>query len=272
MRRKSKASSLVVELRKIIGKSQSQFAAMIGVSKHAIISVENARNDLSQNMAKHIEIATGAKLLGGKLESPFRADQYTRDDFDCWRGKYGQTNKTAALKQLEEMKTWLKIIFLAAAKSGRAGNRDRLPAVCLSLVEWLNETRVKFKLEDEVEDILDEETRASGVVAHTISSLLEEPDRSTKKLAEHDINFAQIKKELKAQAKDGFLFIQDEYRNVWLPGQTPFQVPARPRKLIPKAKFWIKKFQPTDLATFKETGNSHPELWEYLKKLENESP
>jgi DNA-binding XRE family transcriptional regulator len=66
------AGHLVSELRKVIGKSQTQFAAMIGMSKDTVISVENERNRLSRNLAKRIEIATGADLLGANLESPFK--------------------------------------------------------------------------------------------------------------------------------------------------------------------------------------------------------
>ena len=160
MKSTTNPGTLIAELRHIIGKSQAQFAVMVGVSKDTIISVENGRiKKLSKNLVKRIEIATGANLQEGKLESPFKVANYTSEDFKRWRDKYGQSNKTAALKQFEEMKTWLKIVFLAAAKSGRAGNRGRLPAVCLSFAEWLDETRDHFKLKDEIDDILDEETR-----------------------------------------------------------------------------------------------------------------
>jgi transcriptional regulator with XRE-family HTH domain len=149
MKTRKNAGRLVAELRKIIGKSQTQFAAMIGVSKDTVISVENGRNQLSRNLAKRIQIATGADLLRATPGNPLN---FTSHDCKRWRDKFNPSNEAAALKQFEEMKPWLKVVFLAAAKSGLAGNRDRLPAVCLSFREWLNETRQYFKLENEIED------------------------------------------------------------------------------------------------------------------------
>ncbi len=271
MKTQNHAGRLVAKLREIIGKSQSQFATMIGVSKHSIISIENGRTkELSRNLTKRIEIATGADLLGGKLESPFAVANYTRNDFDRWREKYGQTNKSAALKQFSEINKWMKVLFLAAAKSGRAGNRDRLPAVSLALAEWLDEARVNFKLEDEIEDILDEEEPLLKTVAHVISALLDDPNRSQKDLAEHDIDFNKIKHELRKQASDGFLFIQDEYRSTWGPGRIPFSVLRKPRTRLPQAKYWIKHFKGS-LADLQKTGFSHSELSKYIIKL-NENP
>jgi len=243
MKTRKNSGRLVAQLRKIIGKSQSQFAAMIGVSKHTIISVENGRNSLSKNLAKRIEIATGADLLRGKLESPFHHEIYNRADFDRWREEFNPSNQDSALKKFDEMKIWLKVILLAAARSGRAGNRDRLPALCKSLAEWLDEAREKFKLQDEVDAILEDETRSMGRAAYSISDLLKEPDRAKTQLGEHGIDFNKIKKELKKHESGGWLIVDDEYRNDWWPGHSPYGILCRSRKLIPKAKYWIETFK-----------------------------
>ena len=240
MKHLAKSARWVAELRKIIGRSQSQFAAMLGVAKDTIISVENGRNQLSKNLAKRIQIATGANLLDGKLESPFSQANYNRDDFKQWREKYGQSTEAAALNQFKEMQTWVKVIFLAAAKSGRTGNRDRLPALSLSLAEWLNEAREKFNLQLEIEDILNNETRTIDRSGHSISALLEDPKHAKKELAEHDIDFIKIKPMLEKHRSGGWLVIDDECRDAWTPGSAPVPVPCRPRKLIPKAKFWVE--------------------------------
>ena len=260
------AGRLVAELRRIIGKSQSQFAVMLGVSKDTIISVENARNDLSRNLAKRIAIATGADLIQSKLESPFSRAPYTRADFDRWRKKYSQSTEAQALQQFKEMQTWLKVIFLAAAKSGRAGNRDRLPALSLSLAEWLDQAREQFQLKDEIEDVLNDETRTLVTTAHHIPTLLEDPGRAKNDLAEHDIDFNKIKAELKKHLPHGKLFIQDEYRDAWTPGTGFFPVLVDHRKLIPQSRYWIKEFKP-NLAAFQESGTSHPELSDYLRDI-----
>jgi DNA-binding XRE family transcriptional regulator len=235
---------LVAELRKIIGKSQSQFAAMIGVSKHTIISAENGRNQLSRNLAERIEIATGAQLFHGTLESPFNTQDYTPDDFRRWREKYNPTNPDAALKQFEEMNPRLKVILLAAAKSGLAGNRDRLPAVCLSFRQWLNEARQHFKLQDEIEDILEDESRAVRRVAFPIQYLLENPANATEDLAEHDIDFNMIKKHLMKHPSRALLIVEDELREIWSSSGKSFPLVCRKRKLIPRAKCWIKTLPP----------------------------
>jgi DNA-binding XRE family transcriptional regulator len=235
---------LVAELRRVIGKSQAQFAAMIGVSKHTIISVENGRNQLSRNLVKRIQIATGADFSHAKLESPFQVAQYTHDDFNRWRKTYHQTSEASARKQFEEMQTWLKVIFLAAAKSGLAGNRDRLPALCLSLGEWLDQSAQNFKLFNEIEDVLEDETRDLSRHAISISHLLEGPDEAKKELAEHGIDFSRIKRELKKHVFAGWLIIEDEYRSVWNPSGGPVGVLCKTRKHIPKAKYWIKTIAP----------------------------
>ena len=191
MKTRKNAGRLVAELREIIGKSQTQFAAMIGVSPDTIISVENARNGLSRKLATKIQIATGADLW---QETPRTRLNYTLEEFKRWRDKYSPSNETAALKQFEEMKHCLKVVFLAAAKSGLAGNRDRLPAVCLSFREWLTDTRQHFKLDDEIEDALEDETREVSRRGFSIQSLLENPARAKKDLSEHDIDFNRIKK------------------------------------------------------------------------------
>jgi DNA-binding XRE family transcriptional regulator len=244
MKIRKNSGRVLAELRKIIGKSQSQFAAMIGVSIHTVISVENERNQLSRNLARRIEIATGANLIEGKIESPFQVTTYTPNDFERWRRKYNPSNETTALKQFDEMKTLLKIVFLAAAKSGLAGNRDRLPAVCLSFREWLNNTRQQFKLRNEIEDLMEDETRSVERVAFSIASLLEKPAKATEDLDRHDIDFNSIKKQLKAQAFRGWLIVEDEFRDVWTSSGNRFRVVCSTRKILPRAKCWIKTLPP----------------------------
>jgi len=39
------------------------------------------------------------------------------------------------------------------------------------------------------------------------------------------------------------LIVDDEYRNDWWPGHSPYGILCRSRKLIPKAKYWIETFK-----------------------------
>lgn len=299
MKTRKDSGRLVAQIRKIIGKSQSQFAALVGVSKHTIISVENGRNELSKNLTRRIYIATGAQILDGKfrLQPTFnvpvadptgkitpeiskflddlrdrthqKQDQYTRQDFEKWRTLFFPSNDDAAQKSFDQIKPWVEFIFKAAAKPGAAGNRDRLPAVYQSLVEWLNETREAFKLENEIESILEDQTRTIGRTATAVSTLLENPDRCKEELAKHGIDFNKIKKELKNNKSDGWLFINDEFRDTWSPGQRPFMVECKSRKLIPKAKYWIEtiKRDPTILRQALETLKSNPRSVEAMELL-----
>jgi hypothetical protein len=63
--------------------------------------------------------------------------------------------RKAAKARFEEVKYWIELVFRPSARPGAAGNRDRLPAVYLSLVNWLHETRKAFKLEQEIDAILE---------------------------------------------------------------------------------------------------------------------
>jgi len=233
---------LVAELRKIIGKSQTRFATMIGASKHTIISVENGRNQLSRKLAEKIQIATGADLSGGTLEN------YTVNFFNDWRTKYYPSNEASARKRFEEIQTWVKIIFLAAAKPGLAGNRDRLPAVFISLAQWLDETRQKFKLHKEIDDLLEDETRTIGRTAFSLSYLLEKPKKAKAVLAEHGLDYSKIKSLLKRHPPHHLLIIKDEFWRDWDPSGSCISFVCKTRKLIPKAKYRVKPV-PSDTFT-----------------------
>jgi DNA-binding XRE family transcriptional regulator len=166
------AGCAVRELRWIIGKTQAQFASMIGVSLDTVGSVEIGRNGVSTKLATQIHIATGADaeaLLQGSLVESARSRikrkagrsvavpfDYTKKSFEHWRSSNFQTSEANGLARFNGMKGWIKLVFLAAGRPGRAGNKDRLPGVWLSLVEWLEATRETFKLAPEIDAILKE--------------------------------------------------------------------------------------------------------------------
>jgi transcriptional regulator with XRE-family HTH domain len=57
-----KLNEAFVNLRKATGKSQTKFAAELGLSKHTVISVENLRNGVSAEMQRRVFDRTGACL------------------------------------------------------------------------------------------------------------------------------------------------------------------------------------------------------------------
>lgn len=55
---KTRTNKAMKELRKIVGRTQGEFAAMIGASKDAVASWETGRNKLSRQFAWRIAFAT----------------------------------------------------------------------------------------------------------------------------------------------------------------------------------------------------------------------
>jgi transcriptional regulator with XRE-family HTH domain len=154
-------------LRKILGKSQEQFAAMLGVSLDAIASTETGRNGYTEKMDKKIRAATGATFLtlrkGKRVPLPpgeigsiveyhefavpmgmFVAPwgHYTERHWKLYQRLF-QSEKAPAAR-FESVKTELERLFEDAAPKG--GTRNQLPAVVQSLHEWIHDTRQRLKL------------------------------------------------------------------------------------------------------------------------------
>jgi transcriptional regulator with XRE-family HTH domain len=241
---------MLADFRRRIGKSQSQFAAMLGVSKHTIISLENSRNRLSPELAKLIRAATGLCVVSPKEKNygDFGHNQhitrYTREDFDRWRDKF-KSDDQSAQERYDALKHWLLLVFKAASKPGVAGNRDRLPAVYLSLVNWLEQTRTTFKLETETDHLLEDATR------HIVKDhFLLEDLRKQKDAADKLANYLGIKhkdlfkgfKTVKAQRGDICIFVELEVRCVWDPAADESDIEivlCKKKKLSPHPKYWF---------------------------------
>lgn len=263
-----KDGRMVAELRKIIGKSQSQFAAMIGVSIHTVISVENGRNQLSEKLARRIQIATGADLLKrskGKVAA-VGGDWFTKKLFDEWRSRFSD-DENSAKARFNEIKYWIELVLRAATKPGLAGNRDRLPAVFLSLVDWLNETRKTFKLEQEIDNILEEDPHEilNGTFGYEDLSTNEKMakmfgDQLEMKPKELLKKFKQQTLGLKLKDR-AFLNVTFEVRRAWNEfnhGAVGAYDNCKVKKLLPKAKFEFKRF------IHSRTNPARKQAWAYL--------
>jgi DNA-binding XRE family transcriptional regulator len=245
---------IVAELRKTIGKSQTQFAAMIGVSKHTIISVENGRNQLSGKLARQIRIATGADVLADRQRqiAALSGGKFSKDSFEDWRTRFSSEERNAQAR-FDEIKFWIALVLKAAAKPGVAGIRDRLPAVYLSLIDWLSDTRKTFKLEQEIDDILEDEAHeiveisfgyedlaTDAQMARTAARLL---DMTPKDLLR---KFKQHTRGLK-RGDTVILHVRAELRRAWNPLNDGaiggFDLP-KVRKILPKAEFQFRKLSP----------------------------
>jgi len=223
MKTKPNTGRRVAELRHIIGKSQSQFAAMIGVSIHTIISVENGRNQLSEKLARQIRIATGANLLKsskGKIGN-IKGEELTKESFDDWRSSFGSDEKSV-LGRFDEIKFWIEVFFRAAARPGVGGNRDRFPALYTSLIDWFYDTNKAFKLDREIDDVLEEkphqvmhsvlsyeELSQSELMRNRVANQLKvKPEELLKKLEQHSRRTKEN--------EEVYLNADIEYRKAWL--------------------------------------------------------
>jgi transcriptional regulator with XRE-family HTH domain len=163
------------DLRKIIGRTQGEFAAMIGASKDAVASWEIGRNKLSAQFARRIALATGvdeAALLRGhgplSGHVPFEGRKpFTEAMFERHRNSYwGRTDKAAAQQHLRNCADALGLLFLAAAQSGGGKIRHRLPGVLDSFIQWCEWTRKDFQLDGQIEALL-AERKLKLVLNHT---------------------------------------------------------------------------------------------------------
>jgi transcriptional regulator with XRE-family HTH domain len=160
---KTKPNQALRELRKIIGRTQGEFAVMIGASKDAVASWELGRNKLSPQFARRIEFATGVKeesLLRGRgrlvTYIPFQGHHpFTAETFTRYRESYwGRSDEAAAQQHLKHCEDALSLLFMAAAKPGGGKLRYRLPAVVDSFIQWCEQTREDFKLDPQIQEQL----------------------------------------------------------------------------------------------------------------------
>jgi DNA-binding XRE family transcriptional regulator len=159
---KTKANGAIREVRKIIGQTQGEFAAMIGASKDAVVSWENGRNKLSPQFARRIRFATGVDekpLMRGRgpltCYVPFHGHPpFTRTTFDRHRATYwGRSDEAAARQHLANCADALALLLVAASRPQR-GTSYRLPGVLDSFIQWCERTREDFQLERQVDELL----------------------------------------------------------------------------------------------------------------------
>jgi DNA-binding XRE family transcriptional regulator len=181
---KTEPNRTITKLRKIIEKTQEQFAVMLGVSKDTIVSVENGRNRLTSRLAKRIYIATGAlpssledntgEVLAQDHATRGPVMPYTKDYFDRWRkiamGVVGDDpvsrDKTAE-SMFDLTKDRIEVLLVAATRPGIT-DRDRFPAVLQSLDEWIDATYHDFGLAAEVDAVIRERTYEKGKGSFTV--------------------------------------------------------------------------------------------------------
>ena len=162
---KTKPNRTIREVRKILEQTQSEFAAMIGVTRDAVVNWELGRGRLSRKFGRRIALATGAEEKGllsgrgpvttyvlGKGHVPFTAETFAEHRKSYW----GRTDETAARHHYRNCADALELLFLAAARSSGGPGVGRLPAVVDSFVVWCREMEEEFQLDMPLRELLSE--------------------------------------------------------------------------------------------------------------------
>ena len=101
--------------------------------------------------------------------------------------------------------------------------------------------RENFKLEKEVDDILEQEYHDVGELALGFSDLInpKHRERIIKELASYGYDFSEVKKNLKNAKRTDWIVLDTECRHQWDPFDESEVVPCKTRKLLPKPKFRV---------------------------------
>ena len=148
---KKAKNKAVKALRKIIGRTQAEFAAMIGVSKAAVIAWENGRQ-LDTRSVLRILNATGADGVdlwkgSSRIHSSVDCKEYTIGHFDSWTNRSSSTRALVTQFYLTSACSVLQEVFTAASKPAIGGKvKNRLHVVVQSFLEWADDAVEKFQL------------------------------------------------------------------------------------------------------------------------------
>ena len=138
-------------LRKMLRKSQTQFAALLGCSRETVISVENRRNGISEAMTALIKEASGAKLKrNGKICFCLTDHPYELKHYEMWCERYNALNWKGLAKHCND---WLTMMFEAAALPGFAG-KNSPSALHESFMLWAERATNELKLGAELDRLL----------------------------------------------------------------------------------------------------------------------
>jgi len=154
------------EIRRVLGLTQTEFAALIGSTKDTIASWETGRNAMSTGMAWRVSLQTGVdeqsilewkgylKTRDGK---PFTKEEYEGHGKRFWGGSVEQGMK----KQLDNCQDALELLMRASVKGkDETQARARMAGVVNSFVQWCQQTRKDYELERPVDELLAERTTA----------------------------------------------------------------------------------------------------------------
>ncbi len=167
---KNKPNEAIRALRKIIGYTQAEFAAMIGVSKDAVVSWETGRNQVSDTYVRRIALATGVdgRMLKAGVSVPLSTAEdghlYRAEDFEHHRqSEWGRTDEEAARRRLADCADTLELLLLAAVKPSGDKRHQQLPGVMDSFMQWCEAVREDFQLGQQIDAQLETRRQRAGM-------------------------------------------------------------------------------------------------------------
>ena len=121
-------------IRTILGKTQTQFGLLVGVSAITIKRIENGNLALSDSLAARISAATGAlqvELLKGSKGKAQGIDgrPYTLEIFQRWNQFWNHASPEQARCRAEELTEFVKLICVASASGPRSNLRSVVTAL-----------------------------------------------------------------------------------------------------------------------------------------------
>ncbi len=159
MPRPVRVKSRIRDLRAIIGKTQREFALLIGISPIALNRIENGTLALSARVLNKIVTETGVdpRSITGRARAlrTFReGKEYVPGYHNQWReSQLGPDKQTAAIQSAQKISMLVDILFRASV----FGHRTKLWHVWSEVYECLDRCRVEFKLEQPIDEIFKKE-------------------------------------------------------------------------------------------------------------------
>jgi transcriptional regulator with XRE-family HTH domain len=147
------------DLRRTIGKTQAQFAQMIGVQPITVNRIENGSlKKISPHLAVRIQVATGISITEltkgprGKLIDSF-GHTYSNETFSRWEKALKPASEEGAKEAAKKFHWWLEILLRAAARC--RGGHGYNGAIAM-LIQSMEKIRRNFGLGKVVDTMLGE--------------------------------------------------------------------------------------------------------------------
>lgn len=159
MPRKPSHPHVLRDLRNTIGKTQAEFATMVGVKPITINRIENGTLAISALLSIRIQVQTGisiselAKGRRGKLIDHF-GGRYTADRFAWWRKKFRRASEDNAIEAARNLGWWMEVLLRSAARSRNGASYN---GVVAALIQSLGAIRSDFGLTAMTNELLQKE-------------------------------------------------------------------------------------------------------------------